>query len=70
MKLKIEMDMDNAAFENGRREFEANRILSDLGAKLMTSTPIRLDEHWLLWDANGNQVGQAEVCGEWDDRDD
>jgi hypothetical protein len=66
MKLKIEIKMDNAAFEaNGEsRRFrngdEPARILKDLVVGWKGSN-LEVGEIWNLHDHNGNQVGQARV---------
>lgn len=66
MTLKIEIEMDNAAFESGedRPEYvdasEPARILQKLivGWK---GTELQHGDNWTLRDINGNKVGQAEV---------
>ncbi len=57
MKLVIEINLDNEAFEDGEVG-EVARILSDLGGRLDAMSPGVL--HSLL-DVNGNRVGSAEI---------
>jgi hypothetical protein len=59
MKLNIEIDMDNAAFDpdNGQ---ESARILSGLAEKI-ASYRLLHDEGGPLVDANGNRVGAWAV---------
>jgi len=66
MKLKIEIQMDNAAFESPgetarfRDGGEVARILSRLAGNLRDRT-IEPGEIENLHDVNGNHVGQARV---------
>jgi hypothetical protein len=67
MKLKIEIDMDGAAFEESGQELR--RILRDLGDRLEEFQPADFDycrdrqeghvRH--INDVNGNRVGFARV---------
>ena len=61
MKLKIQITMDNAAFEGDGGGSEAARILRDLADRidggLTSKTLVRLN------DVNGNNVGTAKVTG-------
>ena len=59
MKLKITIEMDNAAFDGGRGE-ESARILRDL-ADLMDGSQLFAGNGWILRDTNGNTVGAARV---------
>jgi len=58
MKLTIEIDCDNSAFENGELTNEIRRIvggaLMDLNRDLEDKT---LSETFILFDSNGNDVG-------------
>lgn len=55
MKLKIEIDLDNAAFEPDANE-EIARILGDLsGMRLYDESPIRIRDN------NGNTVGNLRI---------
>ena len=56
MKLVIEINVDNAAFEE---ESEAARILGKLSAALEFGVPRKLDRN--LYDVNGNKIGFAKV---------
>lgn len=60
MKVRIEIDCDNAAFENAG--MEVSRILTKL-ANLIYGD--ELDSGWTqaLIDINGNVVGQCKVTG-------
>ena len=59
MKLTIEIEMDNAAFEDGNGT-EAARILTRLAEKLADRGSVEYDD-WTLFDVNGNVVGLAKV---------
>ncbi len=63
MKLTIEIDLDNAAFEdNGVNEVE--RILTDLCERLPTAPQYgetHKDSGYMLHDSNGNYVGEAHI---------
>ena len=59
MKLKIEIQMDNAAFEDGAG-IEAARILKAL-AEDFQDRDLLPGEMFRLRDVNGNKVGEAKV---------
>jgi hypothetical protein len=59
MKLKIEIKMDNAAFEEDSGG-EAARILKKLVVG-WAGSPLAEGEYWKLMDYNGNCVGKAEI---------
>ena len=59
MKLKIEITMDNAAFENDTGD-EVARILSKLAARLADG-PLDNEFKIGLLDYNGNRVGEVKV---------
>lgn len=56
MKLKLEITMDNAAFEDGEGHDEAARILREAADKIEAGA-------WAfpLLDCNGNKVGKVET---------
>jgi len=57
MKLTIEIDMDNAAFEDNGQDVEVRAILSQLTRQFG-----RLDDGQItLRDTNGNKVGFAVI---------
>lgn len=61
MKLKIEIEIDNAAFEEGGNGNECARILRRFAQSIET---VRLEPNPLLTtlrDFYGNQVGKAKV---------
>lgn len=66
MKLKIEIQMDNAAFEaegqtaRFRNGDEPARILQRLTVG-WKGTDLEAGESWTLRDFNGNAVGEAKV---------
>ena len=68
MKLKIEISLDNAAFEphgedttsRFRNMDEPARILQNL-AEVWHGSNSEPGESWNLHDINGNSVGQAKV---------
>lgn len=60
MKLKIEIRMDNAAFQDGNNGPECARILTKL-AQRVEYRDLTPDDSWGLVDSNGNTVGKAEV---------
>ena len=64
MKLRIEIEMDNAAFEHAPGE-EAGRILADVAEHLRVDGP-RYDRG--LQDSNGNRVGFIKVLASGQDR--
>ena len=62
MKVKIEIDCSNAAFEGDSCELEVGRILSRLGNEMVHEQRYGLrdavgDMHVRLRDVNGNTVG-------------
>ncbi len=59
MKLKVEIKMDNAAFEDGNAQDEAARILLNIVRKLQQGN----DTEGTLFDVNGNRVGQWSIKG-------
>ncbi len=59
LQLRVFLDLDNAAFEDGGAE-EVARILADLASRI----PDPLDQTGgtlSLHDANGNNCGHAEI---------
>ena len=58
MKFKLEIDCDNAAFEDDAAG-EVMRILNDLAERI----PIVIGRTLNLYDVNGNSVGRAWVEG-------
>jgi hypothetical protein len=61
MKLVIELNLDNAAFESAPN-LEAARILHGLATDIGRSGPDPLDWGiWTLRDANGNRVGSVSI---------
>jgi hypothetical protein len=58
MRLKIDLVMDNAAFDDDHRQ-EAARILKRLAERIQKNT----DKTFHLADINGNNVGKAEFKG-------
>lgn len=61
MKLKIEIVMDNAAFEEPRTGAEVARILRDYAKTVEDAPgPVNLDGSPMV-DVNGNTVGRAKV---------
>ena len=53
--IKININMENAAFEGNNKEYELNRILKELADKIRNyETPTKLK------DINGNTVGIVE----------
>ena len=60
MKLKVEIEMDNAAFSENGSGTEVARILQALAKKVDGQD---LDESFgtRLMDVNGNKVGTADV---------
>ena len=60
MKLLIEMDMDNAAFE-GNPGWEASRILRRRLANIESIDANDAGIVFPLMDVNGNRVGQISV---------
>ena len=65
MKLVIEMELDNAAFEEAGAE-EVRRILESVASRIpdtLHQTNVTLSLH----DANGNWVGNAEITDRTED---
>lgn len=56
MKLKIEIEMDNAAFAD-EPDLEVAEILAKMARFINLDRPDRINLH----DSNGNTVGKAEV---------
>jgi hypothetical protein len=62
MKLKIEIAMDNAAFDGELRAGELGRILVWLGEDISRGHALsESGDHETLQDINGNAVGKAKV---------
>ena len=61
MKAVIEIEMDNAAFEDEQNTHEVCRILRKLAAKLELGGELMEDDAETLHDINGNRVGFFEV---------
>lgn len=59
MRFKLEIDMGNAAFEDGPHELA--RILSELAARLEGRGVDRPGDSGGLMDFNGNKVGTWKV---------
>ena len=63
MKLSIEIEMDNAAFDGGMSSYEVARILTKLASKGMESNGLEVDYlgegEQPIRDSNGNK------CGHW-----
>ena len=59
MKATIEIEMDNAAFDDGSGR-ELARILGELAAKV-SRVEITPGRGWNLFDVNGNKVGTVEI---------
>ncbi len=60
MKLVIEINMDNAAFEN-HNGCEAGRILYQLAVDRIRPQILEIGDTMSLMDHNGNKVGEAKV---------
>ena len=60
MKFIMEINLDNAAFDDACRAIEIQRLLKVVYADLVAS-PIGPHYTKTLWDANGNVVGEARV---------
>ena len=58
MKVKIEIDCDNDAFETP--DFEIERILRELSEKVESNPGMKVSE---IYDINGNCVGLYKVFG-------
>lgn len=65
MKLKMEIELDNAAFfeDDGTpaRNAEVSRILHTFAEHLDRAWDMETDHGFRLQDSNGNKVGTAEV---------
>jgi len=60
MKLKIQITMDNAAFEEAQGR-ESARILRELAERIEDSSTLDPGLWATLHDMNGNKVGTAKV---------
>ncbi len=60
MKCTIAINMDNAAFDEGRADLELVGILENIqdGLLRMGADP---DSHMNLLDSNGNRVGEMKI---------
>lgn len=58
MKFKLEINMDNAAFED---DSEIKRIMDDMAKKISHGYPLRCWDKGVIYDINGNKVGTWEV---------
>ena len=65
MKFLIDIDMENAAFQEGKQAWEVSRILVELARQLTTNkreTMLSLySGRKALLDINGNTVGYATI---------
>ena len=62
MKLKITIEMDNAAFDGANRNQEAARILESLAQDMKDDVALSCTgDRETLMDINGNSVGEAKV---------
>ena len=59
MKAKIEVQMDNAAFDGQNSELELAGILRDLAQRVEAG-----DRETTLHDGNGNRVGTFKITGQ------
>ena len=60
MKLKIELELDNAAFgDDGDYRTEVERLLTSVGPRL--PLPAYVGPDIPLYDSNGNRVGYARI---------
>jgi hypothetical protein len=57
MEFRLEINMDNAAFDDAG---EVPRILRELAKKVRATPEVG---SWSVFDINGNRVGQAEYIG-------
>lgn len=60
MKLKVTIEMDNAAFED-QAGSECARILRDVADKLEGRDMVSTGELFTTRDYNGNRVGEVKV---------
>ena len=61
MRLKIEIDMENAAFAENWRD-EVARIIGSFSERIRFDSNIVYKVKVPLYDINGNTVGRAEVA--------
>jgi hypothetical protein len=65
MKCYIHINMDNAAFDDGKGgAYELARILHNLCLRLMNQGGLDEEPLFTLHDINGNTVGTCEIKGE------
>ncbi len=65
-KFKIEIEMENDAFEGeGVAQLQIIALMASLGAKLCDRLPSK-GERLLIMDSNGNSVGFAAIVEEED----
>jgi hypothetical protein len=62
MKLKLTMDLGNAAFSDGNAGREVARILHQLAVAVEQWSGANQFEEG-LWDVNGNRVGEVKTTG-------
>jgi len=58
MNFSINIECDNAAFEDGDRNFEIARILREIANQIEAGDVGKARD---IWDSNGNIVGQFEL---------
>lgn len=61
MKFKLSIDCGNSAFDDGDAPLEVARILRQLAERL--EPRVDLPASVLLFDVNGNHVGEAVTTG-------
>lgn len=61
MRTVIEIQMDNAAFEENGRDIEIARILRALAARIDGHSHFSPGHDQALRDSNGNEVGYCSV---------
>lgn len=65
MRMVIEIEMDNAAFQDGNRGRETARILREIAQTVklfgITKKPQPFQNNYTFSDINGNKVGTVQI---------
>ncbi len=62
MKMKIEFEMDNSAFEEGNAPHEVHHILQHLAETALWSGLCDKGRVTVIRDSNGNRIGTAKIA--------
>ena len=62
MKLKMEINLDNAAFQPESEGHEVSRIFGEFACRI-DNCPCNIGDTYSMFDANGNRIGSIKISG-------